>query len=197
MERTFRNQARRARVAFAAAAAIATLGTGAAQAQNTPSFITASITINSVGFLDCSFKETGLSAGALVTYTCGATDVGWLTQCFVHNKPVSNIPPALHVAHNVTTEQQLFASSRGTLTGGILTAYPTPAEEIGNPLCPETEGVTVTEEVTAIRWCNNSFEDATNGIPGASVPQLFLKLVRNGAGNVPDCASLASSPAIP
>ena len=73
------NQARRAGIALAAVAAFTAPGIGTAQAA---SFATADISINSVGFLDASFKETGLGAGASVNYTSGATDVGWMTQLF-------------------------------------------------------------------------------------------------------------------
>ena len=195
MKHTVINQARRAGIALAAVAAFSALGTGTAQAQ---SFTTADISINSVGFIDCSFKEVGLGAGASVVYTCGASDVGWLTQCFVRNKPVSNIAPRLHVAHNsdgLTSTQDRTATNRGTITSAILTAYPTAEENpLVEPLCPEVEGVVMTEEITAIRWCNASLTDTTNGIVGASEPTLFLQIKRNGSGTVPECGALAGTP---
>ena len=189
------NQARRAGIALAAVAAFTAPGIGTAQAAD---FATADISINSVGFLDASFKETGLTPGASVDYTSGATDVGWMTQCFIRNKPVANIAPKLHVAHaadGLTTDRTLLASNRGTITSSILTAYPTAEENEGvPPLCPETEGVVITEEITAIRWCNASLVDTTNNIVGASEPELFLQMKRNGASNVPDCGTLATLP---
>jgi hypothetical protein len=195
MKHTLINQARRAGIALAAVAAFSALGTGTAQAA---AFASADISINSVGFLDCSFKETGLGAGAVVNYTCGATDVGWLTQCFVRNKPVSNIAPKLHVAHNadgLTTTQDRTATNRGTITSAILTAYPTAEENpLVEPLCPEVEGVTITEEITAIRWCNASLVDTTTPLDGASEPTLFLQIKRNGSGTVPDCDALDDLP---
>jgi len=195
MKHAFTHQPKRAGVALAAAVALSALGTGTALAQT---FSIADISINSVGFLECAFKETGLGAGASVNYTCGATDVGWLTQCFIRNRPVANIAPKLHVAHSadgLTTSRTLVATSRGTITSGILTAYPTAEEVPGEePLCPEVEGVTITEEITAIRWCNASLVDTTNNIVGASEPELFLQMKRNGASNVPDCATLATLP---
>jgi hypothetical protein len=194
MKHTLTLHAKRAGMALAAAVAFSALGIGTAQAQE---FTIADITINSVGFLECAFKETGLASGAAVDYTCGATDVGWLTQCFVRSKPVSNIAPRLHVAHiadGLTTSQTLFATRRGALTGSILTAYPTVEEEFEEPLCPESETVEITEEITAIRWCNASLVDTTNNIVGASEPELFLQMKRNGASNVPDCATLATLP---
>jgi hypothetical protein len=194
MKRTATHQAKRAGIALAAAAAFAALGIGAAQAQT---FATADISINSVGFIDCSFKETGLAPGAMVNYTCGATDVGWVSQCFVKNKPVANLPISLHVAHTadgLTTTRTFTATKSGVITQAILTAYPTAQAEPANPLCPETEGVEITEEVTAIRWCNSSLVDTTNTIPGASEPELFLRIVRNGSSAVPDCATLATLP---
>ena len=192
MKHTVINQAKRAGIALAAVAAFSALGTGTAQAQ---SFTTADISINSVGFIDCSFKETGLTPGATVNYSCNATDVGWLTQCFIRNKPVSNIAPKLHVAHaadGLTTIQDRTATNRGTITSAILTAYPTAEENpLVPPLCPTVEGVTITEEITAIRWCNASLRDETNNILGASEPTLFLQIKRNGSGTVPDCDDLA------
>jgi hypothetical protein len=179
-------QARRVGIALALAGALSVLGAGAARAQV---FANADLSVNSVGFLQCAFKETGLSPNQGVTYTCGATDVGWLTQCFVKNKPVANIAPAVHVFHDVTTTQELFASKRGTLTAAILTAYPTVEEEFEEPLCPHVEGVEVTEEITAIRWCNASL---TGGPEDVTQAELFLQMVRNGAGNVPACADLAT-----
>ena len=190
------NQARRAGIALAAVAAFAAPGIGTAQAA--PTFATADISINSVGFLDASFKETGLTPGGSVDYTSVATDVGWMTQCFIKNKPVAKIAPRLHVAHaadGLTTDRTLLASNRGTITSSILTAYPTAEETHGEvPLCPEVEGVVITEEITAIRWCNASLTDTTNSTVGASVPTLFLQIIRNGSSAVPDCGALAGMP---
>ena len=191
---TFGKHAKLSGIALAAVAAFTALGSGTAQAA---SFATADISINSVGFIDASFKETGLAPGAEVDYTSGATDVGWMTQCFIKNKPVANIAPKLHVAHaadGLTTDRTLVASNRGTITGSILTAYPTAEEnDLVPPLCPEVEGVTMTEEITAIRWCNASLTDATNNIT-ASEASLFLQIKRNGSSAVPECGSLATLP---
>jgi hypothetical protein len=203
MKQTLINQGKRAGIALAAAAAVTAFGIGAPQAApqaDTPTFTTADISINSVGFLECAFKETGLVAGASVDYTCGATDVGWLTQCFVHNKPVSNIPPKLHVAHTadgLTTLRTYVATNRGTITSAILTAYPTVEEEVGLPLCPESEGVVITEEITAIRWCGASLMDTTTPLEGATEPELFLQLNRKGTGSVPGCTGPGSLPTLP
>lgn len=200
MKHTVINQARRAGGALAAVAAFAAFGIGTAQAQ---SFFRADISINSVGFLDCSFKETGLGAGAAVDYTCGAEAVGWFTQCFIKNKAVSNSPPMLHVGKNVTTEQTLFATNRGTLNASILTAYPTVEEEFGPEPCSEFSGghgqgeVEVVETITAIKWCESSLVDTTNAVTGAAESELFLKMERNGTGTLPDCSSLLASPPIP
>jgi len=199
MKHTLIHQGKRAGIALAAVAAFTALGTGTPQAAppaNIPTFTTADISVNSVGFLECAFKEAGLDAGAPVDYTCGATDVGWVTQCFVRSKPVGNIPPRLHVAHNadgLTTFRTYFATNRGTITETILTAYPTVDEEVGLPLCPESEGVVITEEITAIRWCNGSLVDTTNG-PNATVPELFEQLNRKGSGEIPSCETLATLP---
>lgn len=195
MQRTFVKQARRAGITLAAVAALSALGIGTAQGQAT--FVNADLSINSVGFLECAFKETGLTPGAEVVYTCGATDVGWVTQCFVKNKPVANIAPKLHVAHSpdgLTTTQERHASNRGTVTSAILTAYPTVEEEVGLPLCPEVEGITITEEITAIRWCNSLLGDETNNIVGTEAAELFLQLKRNGSADIPSCGVLATLP---
>ena len=194
MKRSFGKHTTRDRFALAAVAAIASLAIETAQAQE---FVVADITINSVGFLECAFKETGLTPGAQVSYGCNASDVGWVTQCFVKNKPVTNIPPRLHVAHNadgLTTLQDRIATNRGTVTWSILTAYPTVEEEIEEPLCPEVEGLTITEEITAIRWCNAELIDVTNNIQGATEPSLFEQLIRNGSSDIPECGELAALP---
>ncbi len=195
MKYTFGKQAKRAGIVLAAVAGFTALGIGTAQAAAT--FTTADITVNSVGFINCSFKETGLVPNTEVNYTCAATDVGWVSQCFVKNKPVGNLPVALHVAHaadGLVTTQHRDANGRGVVMSSILTAYPSVEQEPTNPLCPETEGVEITEEVTAIRWCNASLTDVTNNVLGATAPELFLQLVRNGSGSIPDCEALATLP---
>lgn len=195
MKQAFAKQTRRPGLALAAAIALSTLGSGTALGQAT--FVNADLSINSVGFLECAFKETGLTPGAGVSYTCGATDVGWVTQCFIKNKPVSNLPTRLHVAHSadgLISNRMFVASNRGTITNAILTAYPTVEEVPGEvPLCPEVEGVTMTEEITAIRWCNPTLADETNMVV-AEASELFLQLKRNGSANVPSCGDLATLP---
>jgi hypothetical protein len=192
MKHTFGKQAKLSGIALAAVAAFAAFGT----AQAAPVFTTADLSINSVGFLEAAFKETGLAPGASVNYTSSATDVGWVSQCFVKNKPVANLPISLHVAHTVdglTTTRTYTATRQGVITKAILTAYPTAEAEVQEPLCPETEAVVMTEEITAIRWCNASLTDTTNGV-SATEPELFLKMVRNGTGTVPSCETLATLP---
>jgi len=195
MKHTFGKQAKQSSIALAAVAAFTALGIGNVQAA--PTFTAANLSINSVGFLEADFKETGLAPGASVSYTSSATDVGWVSQCFIKNKPVSNLPTQLHVAHTVdglTTTRTYTATGRGVITQSVLTAYPTAEAEVENPLCPETEGVTITEEITAIRWCNASLTDNTTPLAGASEATLFLQLIRNGSSAVPDCATLATLP---
>ena len=194
MKHTFGKPAKLSGIALAAAAAFAVLGFGTAQAAT---FTTADLSINSVGFLEAAFKETGLTPAAPVNYTSGATDVGWVSQCFVRNKPVSNLPIKVHVAHTadgLTTTRTYTATNRGVITQAILTAYPTVEEEVEDPLCPHTEGVEITEEITAIRWCNASLTDTTNNIVGASEHSLFLQMKRNGSSAVPECGVLATMP---
>ncbi len=198
MKHTLINQAKRAGMALTAAVVFVTLGIGTAQAQ---SFFRADLSINSFGFLDCSFKETGLGAGASVDYTCGATDIGWVTQCFYKNKPVSNGPTTLYVAHDQTTTRTLVANKRGTIMSGILTAYPTVEEEpVAEPCADIFVGgrgnneAEVTETITAIRWCNSSLVDTTNAIVGAQTPDLLLQLEKGGTTGVPSCAVLQTLP---
>lgn len=195
MKQTLTHQARRAGLALAAALAFVALEIGTAQAQT---FTSANLSLNSFGFLDCSFKETGLEAGASVDYTCGATTIGWVTQCFFKNKPVSNSPITLYVAHDQTTDRTLVASRQGTIMSGILTAYPTVEEEPAAEPCAniivgrnghgEAE---VVETITAIRWCNNSLVDTTNEIVGAEVSELFEQFERSATASVPSCGDLA------
>jgi len=59
------NQAKRAGIVLATTAAFSAVWIGTAQAA--PTFSTATITVNSVGFLNAAFKETGLGAGASFT----------------------------------------------------------------------------------------------------------------------------------
>ena len=194
MKHTFGKQAKLSGIALAAVATFAALGFGTAQAA---SFTTADLSINSVGFLEAAFKETGLAPSAPVNYTSSATDVGWVSQCFVKNKPVANLPIKVHVAHTadgLTTTRTYTATNRGVITQAILTAFPTVEAEVEDPLCPHTEGVVITEEITAIRWCNASLTDTTNTIVGASEPSLFLQMKRNGSSAVPECGVLSTLP---
>ncbi len=198
MKHTLITQARRAGMAVAAVIALATLGVGSAQAQ---SFDRADLSINNFGFLDCSFRETGLGPGASVDYTCGAADIGWVTQCFYKNRAVANGPTTLYVAHDQTTTETFVANKRGTIMAGILTAYPTVEEEpVAEPCADIAVGgrgnneAEVTETITAIRWCNSSLVDKTNGIVGAEEPDLLLQLEKGGAAGVPSCAVLQTLP---
>ena len=200
MKHTFGKHAKLAGITLAAVAAFAAFGTGTVQAAT---FASADLSLNSFGFLNCSFKETGLAAGAEVNYMCGAEAVGWVTECFVKNKPIGGSAPMLHVGKNVTTQQTLFATNRGTLTGTILTAYPTVEEEFEPAPCPHVVGgpgkaeVEVEETITAIRWCNATLADTTNNIVGATASELLLQMERNGNGTVPACDVLLASPPIP
>ncbi len=198
MKHTLIDQARRAGGALVAVVAVAALGIGSAQAQ---SFVKADLSINAYGFLDCSFKETGLAGGAPVDYTCGATDIGWVTQCFFKNKPVANSPITLYVAHDQTTTRSLFANKQGTIMSGILTAYPTVEGEPHTEPCanivaggPGKNEAEITETITAIRWCNSSVVDTTNNITGTQEPELFLQLEKGGSTAVPSCDVLQTLP---
>jgi hypothetical protein len=109
---------------------------------------------------------------------------------------VANLPISLHVAHTadgLTTTRTYTATRQGVITQTILTAYPTAEAEVQEPLCPETEGVVITEEITAIRWCNASLMDTTNNV-SVTEPTLFLQMKRNGSSAVPECSVLATLP---
>lgn len=200
MKHTLKSQAKRAGsgCVLATLVAVAGLGINTAQAQ---SFFKADLSINAYGFLDCSFRETDLAGGATVNYTCGATDIGWVTECFYKNRPVANGPVTLYVAHDQTTTRTLTANKQGTIMAGILTAYPTVEEEPhANPCADIAVGgrgnneAEVTETITAIRWCNSSLVDTTNYITGAEEPELFELLEKGGSTAVPSCEVLQTLP---
>lgn len=179
------SQARRAGMALAAAAAFAALGTGTAQAAQ---FTRAEITLDNAGNLTCGFRETGLGALSLVTYGCGAQALGVVSGCFVKNKFVG--PTSTAVFHDVTAEESvaLLAKNNGALNATITVE------------APESHGGTCTEPAeskpVAVRWCNASLVDVTNGIVGATASELFAQVARTGTSVVvvPSCVELQATP---
>ena len=185
-------------IALATVAAFTALGIGTAQAQQ---FARANISIEktgeAAGGLTCSWRETGLGAYSQISYSCGATDLGVLSQCFYKNKPVGNSTPTLSVFHNVTSNEEggggeeggFIANNSGAINGSLTVEVPE-SEGGGGEACAEP----AEEVVTAVRWCNASLADTTNNITGASVAELFLQLERNATGTIPSCAELATMP---
>jgi hypothetical protein len=183
-----KNQAKRAGIALAAAVALSALGTGTALAAE---FTRADITLDNAGNLTCGFRETGLGAYSLITYDCGAQALGVVSGCFVRNKFVG--PTSLAVFHDVTAEEAvpLLAKNNGTVNATI--TVEAPESHGGN-------GETCTEPAearpVAVRWCNASLVDVTNGIVGATAGELFAQIERTGTSVivVPACADLIATP---
>ena len=187
MKQTLRNQAKRTGVALAAMAFTA-LGTGTAQAA--PTFTRADITLDVAGNLTCGFRETGLGAYSLITYGCGAQALGVVSGCFARNKFVG--PTSTAVFHNVTAEESvaLLAKNNGTVNSTI--TVEAPESHGGGETCTEP----AESQPIAVRWCNASLVDMTNGIVGASLGELFAQLARTGTSVivVPSCAELIATP---
>jgi hypothetical protein len=179
------NQAKRAGIALAAMAALAALGTGAAGAQE---FVSADVTTDRFGNLECLSRETGLPPGGVVRYDCTSQYVGVLQQCVLGRRTVGNsrllIFQDIH-AHEV---ENFEVPKNGQVRAAILTQIP--ESENANLLCTVPSELTT----TAVRWCNNSLVDLTHSIVGANVAELFDQLVANGSGSVPSCAVLANGP---
>lgn len=189
MKQTLRNQAKRTGVALAAMAAFTALGTGTAQAA--PTFTRADITLDVAGNLTCGFRETGLGAYSLITYDCGAQALGVVSGCFVRNKFVGG-PTSTAVFHNVTAEESvaLLAKNNGTVNSTI--TVEAPESHGGGETCTEP----AESQPIAVRWCNASLVDMTNGIVGATASELFAQLARTGTSVivVPSCAELIATP---
>jgi len=197
MKHTFGKQAKRAGIALAAVGAFAVLGVGTAQAAE---FASADISVETqgeeAGGLNCSFRETGLGPYALVTYSCGATDVGVVSQCMYKNKPVGDPLPVVHF-ENVSNAggegevEALLANNSGRINATVTAALP----EAGGEQHPCAEPTV--ETVTSVRWCNASLVDTTNNITGAGPIDVFAQIERAGTGTVPSCADLELIPPTP
>lgn len=189
MKQTLKNQARRTGIALAAMAAFTALGTGTAQAA--PAFTRADITLDNAGNLTCGFRETGLGAYSLITYDCGAEALGVVSGCFAKNKFVG--PTSTAVFHNVTVEEAiaLLAKNNGTINATITVEVPE-SHGGGEETCTEP----AESRPVAVRWCNASLVDTTNGIVGATASELFAQLARTGTAViiVPACADLIDTP---
>ncbi len=185
MTHMLKNQAKRTGIALAAVVAFSAFGTGTAQAQE---FASANVTLDRFGNLECLSRETGLPPGGVVRYDCTSQYVGALQQCMLKRKPVGN--PKLLIFQDISAaEVENFEVPRnGQVRAAIVTQIP--ESENANLLCTAPSELTT----TAVRWCNNSLVDLTNGIVAAMVPELFVQLVPNASGSVPSCAVLANGP---
>lgn len=188
MEQTLKKQAKRAGIVLAAMAAISAFGTGSAGAAE---FTRADIALDNAGNLTCGFRETGLGAIALVTYSCGAQALGAVSGCFVKNKFVG--PTSLAIFHNVTAEEAapLVAKNNGAITASITVEVP--ESHGGNG---ETCAAPAESRLVAVRWCNASLVDLTHGVVGATAGELFAQVARTGTAviTVPACADLIATP---
>ncbi len=189
MKHTALNQAKGAGMVLGAVVAFAALGIGTAHAQE---FASASITIENAGEaaggLNCSFRETGLVPYSLVRYDCSSQYVGVLQQCMLRHRPVGN--SQLLIFQNIHPEElaHFEVKNNGQVRGTVITNIP--ESESNALICTEPSELTV----TAVRWCDNSLADLTNGVAGPTVPELFEQLVKNGTGSVPGCGKLAEGP---
>jgi hypothetical protein len=190
MKQMLKNQARQTGIALAAVAAFAALGTGSAQAQE---FAAASITLEtageSAGALNCSFRETGLIPGSQVRYDCASQYLGVMEQCMYRRKPVGN--SRLYIYNNIHPHElaHVDVGNNGRVRATVITQIPEPGEA-NAIICTAPAELAV----TAVRWCNNSLTDLTNGILATTVAELFAQLEPTAQGSVPSCATLANGP---
>ncbi|TCV89635.1 hypothetical protein [Sulfurirhabdus autotrophica] len=191
MKQTIKNQVKRVSIALAVMAAFTAFGTGTTQAAAT--FTRADITLDIAGNLACGFRETGLGTYSQITYDCGAQALGVVSGCYVKNKFVG--PTSTAVFHNVTAEESvaLLAKNNGTINTTITVAAP--ESHGGGAICTEP----AESRIVAVRWCNASLVDMTNGIVGATSSELFAQLARTGTSvvAVPTCAELQAAPPTP
>jgi len=166
-------------------AALAGLGTGAAQAQE---FASANFTMDRFGNLECLSRETGLPPGGLVRYDCTSRYVGVLQQCMLGRKTVGNSKLLIFQNIHANEVENFEVPRNGQVRAAIVTQIP--ESESANLLCTAPSELTT----TAVRWCNNSLVDLTNNIVGATAPELFVQLVTSASGSVPSCAVLANGP---
>ena len=174
-------------MALAAVAAFAAFGIGTAQAAAT-TFVSANVTLDRFGNLECLFRETGLPPGGTVRYDCTSQYVGVLQQCILKNKPVGNSRLLIFQDISAHEVENFEVARNGQVRAAIVTQIP--ESENANLICTAPSELTT----TAVRWCNASLVDLTNNIVGASTPVLFAQLVINAGGSVPTCAVLANGP---
>ena len=202
MKHILKNQSRRAGIVLAAAA-IATFGTGTALAQT---FTSVDFSIEkrtseaqevAAGDLNCSFRESDLGPYALVSYECKADAVAVVEGCIYKGRLISETASSVFTdVSNVEAghEAEIYiAKNNGSINGTVITTIPHAAHGGGGEvnLCPhiEVNGPEPEQEVIAIRWCNVSLTDTTNGIEGGTATELFAEF-NAGAGVVPSCTEI-------
>jgi hypothetical protein len=192
MKHTVINHVKRAGIALAAVAACAALGTGTAQAAQ---FDSADIALDNAGNLQCRFRESGLGAFALISYSCGAEAVGVVSGCFVKNKLVANIPLTTSYFKDVSNQgeegeaETILSKNNGAIGATITVEVP---ESHGGEACTEP----AESGPVAVRWCNASLVDTTNAITGATAGVLTAVVARTGTvfPDVPTCAEILAAP---
>lgn len=204
MKFTLKNQSNRTGIVLAAVA-FAMFGSGTALADPPTGEITfAKADINiatrtseaqeiAAGDLICSFRETGLTPFALVTYECYAAAAAVLEGCFFKNKFVPDAGTELTVGLDVSNveaghEAEIFlANNSGAIRGEVVTAIPeAPHTPGGGHLCPEP----LEQAVIAARWCGMSLTDTTNDIVGTTETELFEVFARGVAVALPSCEEM-------
>jgi len=205
MKHTLKSQPMRAGSILAAVAS-AMFITGTAQAQT---FTSVDFSIEkrtseakevAAGDLNCSFRETDLGPYALVSYECNAAAAVVVEGCIYKGKLISATESSvLTDLSNVEAghEAEVFiAKNNGSINGTVITS-PEVAHGGGGEtnLCPhiEVNGPEPVQEVIAVRYCNVSLTDTTNGVEGGTATELFEEL-NAGAGAVPSCAEILPSP---
>lgn len=191
MKRVFGKQAKRAGIALAVVGAFAALGIGTALAA--PTFASATLSIEqrgeAAGGLTCTWRETGLGSSQVVYYTCGAAAVGALKACVFKNRIIFASPTQLDVFKNVTGEHggavPFLSQKNGQLNASTTTPIPEIEVAEGAELCIEP----TVETVVAVRWCNASLVDTTNGVTGPFATELSQAFF-SGVGEVPPCTQL-------
>ena len=185
MKHTFVRQARRAGIAVAVGA-LAALGAATAQAAN---FVSATVSIEprgeAAGGLTCRWRETGLGASQVVYYSCGATAVGVLKACIYKNQVIYNSPTRQDYFTGVVGGEHgefvpFLSQKNGQIKASTTTTIP--EVESATELCTAPSE----EAVVAVRWCNPWIKDVTNGLVGATAPDLYLEFF-SGLGTAPAC----------
>ena len=208
MKHTLKNQAKRSSITLTAAIALAILGTGIAQAAV---FTNVDFSIEqrtseakevAAGDLNCSFRESDLGPYALVSYNCHAEAVAFVEGCVYKNRLISETVETIATDVSNTEaghEAELFlAKANGSINGTVITTIPEAPHGGGGgeaELCPhiEVNGPEPVQEVIAIRWCNVTLTDTTNGLEGGTATELYEEF-NAGAGVVPSCTEILATP---